>query len=91
MTRVIERRQFIAMKTVAPARERMCHHRRHCDRDEQPEIGPSALDWMLKNDVTAHASVDSAFAYSGRAPPVFRRDPEFGVAEARVVRARNHN
>ena len=91
MTRIIERRQFIAMKTVAPACEPMRHNRRCRDRNQQPEIGAPALGWMLRNDVTAHALVDSAFAYSGRAPPVFRRDPRFGVVEARLVGARNRH
>ena len=48
MTRIIERRQFIAMKTVAPACEPMRHNRRCRDRDQQPEIGAPALGWMLQ-------------------------------------------
>ena len=45
MTRIIERRQFIAMKTVAPAGEQVRHHRRRRDRDQQPEIGAPA-PWL---------------------------------------------
>jgi hypothetical protein len=87
MTRIIERRQFIAMKTVAPAGEQVRHHRRRRDRDQQPEIGPRALVWKLRNDLTAHALVDSAFAHSGRALGILRRDRGFGVVEVRLVDA----
>jgi len=91
MTRIIERGQFVAMKTVAPAGEQVRHHRRRRDRDQQPEIGAPALGWKLRSDLTVHALVDSAFAYSGRAAQIFRHDPEFGVVEARLVGARNHD